>query len=102
MKILALEKSIDDADEQKIRLLRGKEAAQVWKLGADGLIRDMYFRRDTGTSVFILEAQTIQEAQAVIDHLPLVAEGLVEFELIPLGHYEPLAMLFVEEDTAKQ
>ena len=102
MKILALERPTADADEQRIKALRGKEAARVWKLGTQGIIRDMYFRRDTGTSVLILETNDVDEAQDVVNGLPLVVEGLVEFELIPLGHYEPLAMLFVELDTEPQ
>lgn len=42
----------------------------------------------------MMECNSLDEAQELLDELPLVKEHLIEFELIPLGYFEPLETLF--------
>lgn len=97
MKILALDKVGDiPASEADITQLIKSEAKQIWDLKRDGLIREAYFRQDRPGTVLILECENLEEAQEVIDSLPLVQAGLTIFELVPLGHYAPLDLLLQE------
>ncbi|TSE10729.1 hypothetical protein [Aquimarina algiphila] len=57
-------------------------------------IRTFYFRKDRPGVVFILECESIEEVRKTLDQLPLVQEGFLDFEYIPLGPLEPLKMLF--------
>ena len=94
MKILAIEKETPGtSDERFAPLLRG-EAERVWELYQSGVIRELYFRRDRDEAVLILECQDLHEASRALESLPLVANGLISFELIPLVPYPGFERLF--------
>lgn len=70
------------------------EASQVWALSQAGVIREMYFREDRYEAVMILECSSLDEAQAALNTLPLVAKGLIAFDVIPLVPYSGFERLF--------
>jgi hypothetical protein len=95
MKVLALEKSIGDVAPGAFTapLLR-EEAQRIWELFQEGIVREAYFRGDRKEAVLILEARDVRAAQASLDTLPLVEEGLIEFDLVPLVPYDGFNRLF--------
>ena len=97
MKILAMEKEIGSAKPEQFAPHLKAEAAQVWKLVQDGLIRETYFRAERTEAVLMLECADAGEAQQVLQSLPLVKEGLIRFEVIPLKPYSGFARLFENE-----
>ncbi len=97
MKILAMEKEIEGIKPEQFTPHLKAEAAQLWKLVQDGLIRETYFRTDRTEAVLILECADPSEAQRVLQSLPLVKEGLIFFEVIPLKPYSGFARLFENE-----
>jgi hypothetical protein len=48
----------------------------------------------------MLEAESITSAQAALDALPLVADEIVDFELIELRPFLSLAALFVSRELS--
>ena len=94
MKILALEKEIPGATAEDFNRLGKAEAARAWELTQAGVFREMYFRSDTPSAVLVLECADVQEAREVLDSLPLVTAGLIDFEIIPLMPYPGFARLF--------
>ncbi|MBL1134117.1 MAG: superoxide dismutase [Chloroflexi bacterium] len=94
MKILALEKETPGLTPDQFKPFLKAEAARAWELQQAGIIRELYFRPDEHTAVLILECATLDEAQASLDTLPLVREGLITFDLIPLAPYSGFARLF--------
>ncbi len=94
MKILALEKETPGVTAEQFQPHLKAEAACAWQLYQAGLIRELYFNRDAHTAVLILEAASLDEARQALTHLPLVQEGLIEFELIPLAPYNGFERLF--------
>lgn len=94
MKILALEKPVADVTSNQIKPFLKAEAARTWELQQAGIIREIYFRQDERTAVLILECATVDEAKSFLDTLPLVREGLITFEIIPLAAYSGFARLF--------
>jgi muconolactone delta-isomerase len=94
MKILALEKELPDASAEKFKPLLKDEARRVWELQQSGSLRESYFRGDQHTAVLVLECADVDEARQLLSSLPLVAAGLIEFEVIPLLPYDGLARLF--------
>ncbi len=72
------------------------EASRAWVLHQAGVIRELYFRADQHTAVLVLECPTLEDAQAVLNTLPLVEHGLITFDLIPLIPYDGFARLFAE------
>jgi hypothetical protein len=66
----------------------------VWELDQAGVFRELYFRQDETSAVLILECANIEEAKGFLNTLPLVREGLITFDIIPLTPYPGLARLF--------
>jgi len=99
MKILALEKEVSGITDDRFTpgILR-KESAQTWKLQQEGIIRELYFRYDRQEAVLILECKNTKEARSVLATLPLVKEGLITFDIIPLTAYPGFARLFEKKE----
>ena len=96
MKILAIEKEASDITAEQFRPCLKPEAARVWELYQAGIIRELYFGRDQHNAVLILECDSVAEAAQALGTFPLVEQGLITFELIPLMPYSGFARLFVE------
>lgn len=97
MKILAIEKEIPGLTAEHFKPHAKAEAAQVWELYQAGILRELYFRQDRTEAVLMLECANVDEANEILNTLPLVKEGLITFEVIPLGPYPGFARLFAEE-----
>jgi muconolactone delta-isomerase len=95
LKLIALEADAPGADEGAITpALLHAEALRAWELVQAGVIRELYFRADRHAAVLVLECASPQEAHDVLATLPLVAAGLIIFEVIPLAPYPGFARLF--------
>ncbi|MFN8379613.1 MAG: superoxide dismutase [Anaerolineae bacterium] len=97
MQLLALEHEQPGttAFDFTLPLLRD-EARTLWALVQAGIMREAWFREDQHTAVLMLECASAKEAQAHLDTLPLVAAGLITFEVLPLTPYDGFARLFEE------
>lgn len=94
MKILAIEKEVPGSLPEQFAPHLEAEARKVWELYQSGVIRECYFRRDQSAAVLVLECDSTDEAEAFLAALPLVAEGLITFDLIPLAPYPGFSRLF--------
>ncbi len=94
MKILAIEKETPETSDEQFAPFLRREADRVWDLYKSGVIRELYFRRDREESVLILECRDEVEAASVLKTLPLVANGLISFEVVPLVPYDGFERLF--------
>lgn len=97
MKILALEKESPNTMPEQFTPHLKAEAARVWELYKSGELREIYFRGDRSEAVLILECVDVEEAESLLATLPLMKEGLIEFEVIPLVPYPGFERLFGEE-----
>ncbi|MEA4907099.1 MAG: superoxide dismutase [Chloroflexi bacterium] len=96
MKIIAIEHELPGANQEQFQAHAHNEAARVWELYQAGLLRELYFRADQSTAVLVLECANVEEARQTLSTLPLVARGLIEFELLPLAPYPGFARLFLK------
>jgi hypothetical protein len=96
MKILALEREIAGVSKEQINPNLKKEAAQVWKYYQEDIIREIYFRQDWPGAVLVLECKDIKKAHEMLNSLPLVKKGLIDFEVFPLAPYPGYSRLFSE------
>jgi hypothetical protein len=94
MKIIALEKELPGTTSEQFAPYLKAEADRVWQLYQIGFLREFYFRQDQSTAVLVLECQDLQEARKMLAEMPLVQNGLIDFELIPLKPYPGFARLF--------
>ena len=97
MKILALERPLpgvtDDACKPHLRA----EARRVWELHQAGVVRELHFRADAERAVLVLECAGADEAGRALESLPLVAKGLIAFDLVPLRAYPGFERLFATD-----
>ncbi|SRR6266700_5414468 len=78
---------------ERIMAVMPSEIRATVKLYLDGKIRQWYSRGDGRGVVLFLEVQSIDEAHAVMDTLPLSKENLMDHEYIPVGPLVPLMTL---------
>jgi muconolactone delta-isomerase len=96
VKLLAFEKELPGATPEQFRPLLEDEARRIWELQQSGQLREIYFRADGHTAVLVLECLNEKEAHRLLDNLPLVVAGLIEFEVVPLAPYDGWARLFAK------
>ena len=94
MKILAIEREMPAVADEQFQPYLKAEAARVWELYQAGLLRELYFDQNRHAAVLMLECASVDEARQALDTLPLVLEGLITFELLPLIPYLGFARLF--------
>ncbi len=95
MKILAIERDVNGVQSEAFTAaLKKAEAARIWEHYQAGVIRELYFRADQTSAVLVLECADVNEAMHVLESLPLVGQGLIKFEIIPLAAYPGFARLF--------
>ena len=78
---------------QQIMSVMPAEVRATVKLYLDGKIRQWYSRGDGLGVVFFLDVKTVDEAEAIMDTIPLSKESLMDHEYIPVGPLLPLASL---------
>ncbi len=86
-------------ERQQIMKVMPAEIRATVKLYLDGKIRQWYSKGDGRGVVFFLDARTIDEANAIMDPLPLSKENLMDHEYIPVGPLLPLALLIAGGPT---
>jgi len=96
MMVLALGRDTAPADDPRFAEVRPAEARRAWELYQADVLREIYFRADRPNGVLVFEVPDLAAARAAIDSLPLVAAGLIDFDLVPLKPYPGFARLFAE------
>jgi len=86
MKILAIEKEIGGVDWSNRDEILKQEALQVYELHKQGIIREIYFNQNH-CAVIILECESTIVAVNILKGLPLVKNGLIDFEAMELTPY---------------
>lgn len=96
MKVLALGRDVGSPDDPRFAELRPAEARRAWELYQADILRELYFRADRSNGVLVFEVPDLAAARTAVDSLPLVAAGLIDFDLVALRPYPGFARLFAE------
>lgn len=104
MQFLTILRPAADADAAAFGALQVAEEREVWRLYATGVIRAMHW---SGTPddladiriVFMMEGRDRADIDAAVDRLPMVEAGLLAREIIPLGPWRALEVLFADPAT---
>ncbi len=75
------------------RSIMPNEVRDTVKLYLAGKIDQWYVRTDQTGAVFVMNVTTIEEAQKLLEALPLGKASLMKFDLIELGPLSPLNSL---------
>lgn len=69
-----------------------QEVPATLKLYLEGKIEQFWFRENAGP-IFLMNVESVEQARAALEQLPLVAAKLASFELIPVSPLMPLGLL---------
>lgn len=94
MQILALSKDTPGASWEGREELLSAEAAHVWRLQTENVVRNVWFTESSHDAVLLLECPSLDEARRLIAGFPLVKNGLIAFELLALTNYDSYSRLF--------
>ena len=94
MKVLAIEKEMPGLSSEDFKPHLKAEASKVWELYQSGIIREIYFDKNTHNAVIMLECKDAKEAGEYLATLPLVKEKLISFEIMELEAYSGFCRLF--------
>lgn len=93
MKIMAVGTLPAPLSPEQVGRFMPTEVPATLQLYLDGHM-EQFWRRDDGKGVvFLMATNSVDEAKGLLDKLPLVAGGLLQFELIPLTPLSPLGRL---------
>ena len=93
MKVFAIGSIAKPLSPEQRQHIMPREVPHTLKLYLDGAIDQFWFRHDKPGVVFLLNAESIEQAKATIEALPLVTEGLVKYEYLQVGPLAPLGLL---------
>jgi len=91
--VLVMQMAKQGVTFQQIMPVMPSEIRATVKLYFDGKIREWYSRGDGKGVIFLVDAQTEDQARAMMETLPLAKEHLMDHEYIPVGPLMPLRML---------
>ena len=88
MQFLSLSRRrVDRFSDAEFAMLVEAEVAQARVLYADGFIRQIWHRADLPGACILLEADSLEQANARLHTLPMVRTGMLEVSIVPLMPY---------------
>ena len=93
MQILAIGKIKEGVTPDQIGQHGENEVQHTVEAYLDGKIRNFWYRGDVMGVVYKMECADEDEAHRIMQELPLVVAGFMDFDLIPLQPLQPLGIL---------
>ncbi len=94
--VLVIETAKPGVTAQQIMAVIPAEIRATVKLYLDGKIQQWYSRGDGKGVIFMVNANTEDEARSIMETLPLAKEELLHHEYIPVGPLMPLRALMCQ------
>jgi len=82
-----------------IKLIRD-EARTVWKMYESGLVRELFYLENLDGAALRCEAASLEELKKGVETLPMIRDGLLVPEYIPLYPYTGFGKLFTKVENA--
>lgn len=92
-RILAFGTLVAPLSEEQRKSIMSQEVPDTVRLYLGGKIDQWYVRTDGKGVVFILNGNSVDDARAMLDQLPLGRAKLMTFEFFALGPLSPLGLL---------
>ncbi len=92
MKVFAIATATAALTPEQLQKHMPQEVPSTLKLYLDGKVEQFWFREKVGP-IFLMNVDSVEQAQATLNALPLVAEKLMAYEFLPVGPLMPLGLL---------
>ncbi|MET4020690.1 hypothetical protein HAP41_0000038595 [Bradyrhizobium barranii subsp. apii] len=93
MKVIAIGNIGKAPTPEQRQQIMPREVPATLKLYLDGKIEQFWFRQDKPGVVFLMNVESLEQAKATVEALPLVTDGFATYELMQVGPLAPLGML---------
>ncbi|MBN3766610.1 muconolactone Delta-isomerase family protein [Burkholderia sp. Ac-20365] len=93
MKVIAIASIVQPLTPEQRSQIMPNEVPATLKLYLDGKIEQFWYRSDAPGVVFLMNVESVDEAQATVQALPLAAGGFAKYQFIPVGPLAPLGLL---------
>ena len=93
MKVMAVGSIVKPVTPEQRQEVMPKEVPATLKLYLDGKIEQFWYRQDAPGVIFLLNVESVEQAKATVEALPLVTGGYAKYELMQVGPLAPLGML---------
>ena len=92
MKVMAVGSLNPLTPEQRQKYLP-TEVPKTLRLYLDGKIEQFWLREKSAGVIFLMNVDSLEEAKAAVDELPLAAAGFMKYDLMPIGPLAALGLL---------
>lgn len=92
MKIFAIATPKPTVTPDKLQQYMPAEVSVTLQHYLDGTIEQFWFREKLGP-IFLMNAESVEQAKASLAELPLVANELMTYEVFPVTPLSPLSLL---------
>ena len=92
MKVFAIASAQSTLTPEKLQQHLPSEVPATLKLYLEGKVEQFWFREKAGP-IFLMNVESVEQAKATLNALPLVAEELMTYEFLPVGPLAPLRLL---------
>lgn len=93
MKVLAIGSISQPLTPEQRQQIMPKEVPDTLKLYLDGKIEQFWYRQDKPGVIFLMNVESVEQAKATVDALPLVIAGFAKYDLTPVGPLASLGLL---------
>src|SRR5277367_4914484 len=92
MKVFAIGSIVKPVSDEQRKEIMPHEVPATLKHYLDGKIEQFWFREGAGP-IFLMNVESVEDAKATLEQLPLAAAKLATIEYIPVGPLKPLGLL---------
>ena len=96
MQILVIARVAEGTSPDKAEPYIKPEAEKVWEYYATDVVRSIHYIADMSGAVLMLEADSLETAQAIVAKFPMAENNILDFEILPLKPYTGLEALFAQ------
>ncbi|WP_024514302.1 hypothetical protein [Bradyrhizobium sp. Tv2a-2] len=93
MKIIAIGSIVKPVSDDERKEVMPREVPATLKHYLDGKIEQFWYRQDAPGVIFLMNVESVDQAKAELDTLPLVTGGFAKYDLMPVGPLAPLGLL---------
>jgi hypothetical protein len=93
MKVMAIASITKPLSPEQRQQIMPNEVPATLKLYLDGKIEQFWYRQDAPGVIFLMNVESVEQAKAAVEALPLAAGGFADYQLMQVGPLAPLGML---------
>src|ERR1700733_4130448 len=89
MKVMAIASITKPLSPEQRQQIMPNEVPATLKLYLDGRIEQFWYRQDAPGVIFLMNVESVEQAKAAVEALPLAAGGFANYQLMQVGPLAP-------------